>query len=151
MHRRRAAPAGDAPWLCHIKIKREYDAHGHPLHEVPPEQTFCTITNKEHIAICVTAAQASLLNPGATAQEEGGALAFVPSGLGGGGGAPPRHSDAFGRLGGGDYELEFTSNSVVLEIQGAEADLTIVDLPGIIQSHPKGEHYVGMIKEMVVR
>jgi len=48
-----------------------------------------------------------------------------------------KHSPAFDSLGDSDYELEFTSNSVVLEIEGAEADLTIVDLPGIIQSHPK--------------
>eukprot|EP00798_Chlamydomonas_sp_ICE-L_P015105 gene15105-21161_t len=45
--------------------------------------------------------------------------------------------------------LEFTCNTVVLELEGAEMDLTIVDLPGIIQFHPKGEHYVDMIKYMV--
>ena len=77
-----------------------------------------------------------LLNPKVVERTKEQSAAFVPKNL-------QRlddtvkHSPAFDSLGDSDYELEFTSNSVVLEIEGAEADLTIVDLPGIIQSHPK--------------
>eukprot|EP00798_Chlamydomonas_sp_ICE-L_P007078 gene7078-174_t len=49
----------------------------------------------------------------------------------------------------GSDGLEFTCNTVVLELEGEEVDLTIVDLPGIIQFHPKGQPYVDMIKAMV--
>ncbi|GFR41677.1 hypothetical protein Agub_g2422, partial [Astrephomene gubernaculifera] len=47
-----------------------------------------------------------------------------------------------------NYELGFTANKVVLEIDGAEADLTIIDLPGIIHDHPKGRHYVEIVERM---
>jgi hypothetical protein len=115
---RRTPPADGSPWRCHIKIKREYDQHGHALHEVPPELPFCTVTRKEDIVVCVTAAQASLLNPGAVDREDGSYSAFVPCGLG----EDPRPSDAFRRVQQQDdgFELEFTPNSVVLEIQGHE-------------------------------
>ena len=77
-----------------------------------------------------------LLNPKAVERAKGKAAAFVPHNLQKPGDTV-KHTTAFESLGDTDYELEFTSNSVVLEIEGAEADLTIVDLPGIIQSHPK--------------
>ena len=77
-----------------------------------------------------------LLNPKAVDRAKGQAAAFVPQNLQKPGDTV-KHTAAFESLGDTDYELEFTSNSVVLEIEGAEADLTIVDLPGIIQSHPK--------------
>ncbi len=37
---------------------------------------------------------------------------------------------------------------VVLEIAGAEADLTIIDLPGIIHDHPAGRQYVELVELM---
>jgi hypothetical protein len=37
---------------------------------------------------------------------------------------------------------------VVLEIDGAEADLTIIDLPGIIHDHPAGRQYVELVEQM---
>ncbi|KAG2486191.1 hypothetical protein HYH03_015153 [Edaphochlamys debaryana] len=46
------------------------------------------------------------------------------------------------------YELSFTANKVVLEVLGADVDLTLVDLPGIIHNHPKGDTYVHQVKAM---
>ena len=138
---RRNPPSEGMKWLCRIKLKREYDVRGIKLAEIPPEELFCTITRKEDITLCVTAAQAVLLNPGFVDMTKGKAAAFVPLNLAGDGSPSPRHSDSFNSIpiSESGHQLEFISNSVVLEIEGADADLTIVDLPGIIQAHPKVE------------
>ncbi len=47
------------------------------------------------------------------------------------GGSAVRHSAAYGSLSAvRGYELQFTMDRVVLDINGADADLTVVDLPG---------------------
>jgi hypothetical protein len=110
------------------------------------------VTRQQDITYCVSAAQALLLNPDAVSNTEGGVAAFIPGSLflEGEDLKEPQHSRAYLELP-EEYQLEFTRNSVVLEIEGADADLTIVDLPGIIQSHHSGEHYVEMIKNMVLQ
>ncbi|KXZ49643.1 hypothetical protein GPECTOR_20g500 [Gonium pectorale] len=137
---------GSAPsWSCRIKLCRDYDDEGQLLVEKPPEELFCTVTDKSHIAACVTAAQAVLLNPKAVQAMQGGAQAFVPDLSG----AVPSESEAKEGLGGaGPYELDFTANKVVLEIDGAEADLTIIDLPGIIHNHSRGRQCVELVERM---
>eukprot|EP00955_Chlamydomonas_euryale_P009514 101471-Chlamydomonas_euryale.AAC.1 len=100
-------------WACHVKIKREYDAGGFELPEKKGEEHLYSVEDKEDVSKHVTLAQAILLNP-SKAQDGTG-----------------DHSDE--DIMSWEYELDFTQNSVILEIQGAEADLTIVDLPGIIQ------------------
>ncbi|KAG2488600.1 hypothetical protein HYH03_012919 [Edaphochlamys debaryana] len=138
-------PDGDVPWTCRIKLHREYDSDGHPLTELPPEELFATLTNKAHIAAFVTAAQAVLLNPRAADAAPGGARAFVPDVSG----DRPRDPQPLRALGHPTtYELSFTANKVVLEVDGADADLTIIDLPGIIHDHPKGKQYVDMVERM---
>jgi hypothetical protein len=64
--RRHAPPApgtSSIGWLCHVKLKRQYDAEGRELIEVPPEEKLVTIFHQAHLTQCVTAAQAILLNP----------------------------------------------------------------------------------------
>ncbi|KAG1679625.1 hypothetical protein FOA52_006142 [Chlamydomonas sp. UWO 241] len=140
-------------WLCHVKLKREYDAEGRELIEVPQEEKLVTIFHQAHLTECVTTAQAVLLNPTLLSQQPGGAKAFLPEELRQPGGCkeskPVQPADALTALE-NKFEHEFTNNSIVLEIQGAEADLTIVDLPGIIQSHDT-EMFVDMIKAMVAK
>ncbi|KXZ50489.1 hypothetical protein GPECTOR_16g664 [Gonium pectorale] len=138
--------SGAAPsWSCRIKLSRNFDHEGKPLLEKPPEETFCTVTNKSHIAACVTAAQAVLLNPTAVQSARGGARAYLPILSG----KLPKESNAKEALGSADqYELAFTANKVVLDIDGAEADLTIIDLPGIIHDHPRGKQYVELVERM---
>ena len=90
-----------------------------------------------------------LLNPSRVAEHQRGEAAFVPV-LPDAPTSAPEPSAAFIALGDpSSYELLFTNNSVVLEVEGAEADLTIVDLPGIIQFHEQGQRYVDLIKGMV--
>ncbi|GAX77442.1 hypothetical protein CEUSTIGMA_g4887.t1 [Chlamydomonas eustigma] len=147
-HEKPSAATSESGWLCRIKLKREFDGEGQRLHEVPPEQLFCTVTRQQDITACVSAAQAVLLNPDIVSQTEGGVAAFTPC-IADDAQKEPEHSRSFLELP-AEYQLEFTRNSVVLEIEGADADLTIIDLPGIIQSHHKGPHYVEMIKNMVL-
>ncbi|GAX85390.1 hypothetical protein CEUSTIGMA_g12806.t1 [Chlamydomonas eustigma] len=147
-HEKPSATTSESGWLCRIKLKREFDGEGQRLHEVPSEQLFCTVTRQQDITACVSAAQAVLLNPDIVSQTEGGVAAFTPC-IADDAQKEPEHSRFFLELP-TEYQLEFTRNSVVLEIEGADADLTIIDLPGIIQSHHKGPHYVEMIKNMVL-
>ncbi|KAG2429695.1 hypothetical protein HYH02_013953 [Chlamydomonas schloesseri] len=144
------------PWKCHIKLCRDYDSDGKPLPKKPPEELFCTVADKAHVALGVSAAQAVLLNPRAAEAAPGGARAFVPPELGGGGagcqtgGHKPTYAEKLRALGTpASFELAFTPNKVVLEIDGAEADLTIIDLPGIIHDHSQGPHLVEVVKHMV--
>eukprot|EP00198_Chlamydomonas_reinhardtii_P008459 XP_001697796.1 dynamin-related GTPase [Chlamydomonas reinhardtii] len=65
-------------WQCRIKLCREFDSDGVRLATKPPEQPFCVVRDKAHIATCVLAAQAVLLNPRAVEDTPGGAGAFVP-------------------------------------------------------------------------
>jgi hypothetical protein len=39
--------------------------------------------------------------------------------------------------------LKFTRDVVVVEVRGAQVDLTLIDLPGIVQNveRPEDEHY----------
>lgn len=47
-------------------------------------------------------------------------------------------------------QLKFTRNVVVLEITGADVDLTLIDLPGIIQSDQSGDGAnVELVKQLV--
>ena len=130
---RRAPPQdGTSAWLCRIKLKRERDSSGEaPSVGAPLEQLFCTITHPEDVGVCVAAAQAILLNPVAVGRMADKAKEYEPVGDAG----ALRQSPAYEVLRRSENELAFTDNSVVLEIEGASADLTIVDLPGIIQNH----------------
>ncbi|KAG2440609.1 hypothetical protein HYH02_010188 [Chlamydomonas schloesseri] len=143
---RRAAPH---QWQCSIKLACDYDSEDKPLAVKPPEQLFCVVTDRAHITACVSAAQAVLLNPGAVKAAMGGPQAFVPDLNNAMPGVRPADSPAMQQLGeSAGYELAFTSNKVVLEIDGADADLTIIDLPGIIHDHPKGPRFVELVKDM---
>eukprot|EP00798_Chlamydomonas_sp_ICE-L_P022082 gene22082-29146_t len=133
-------------WRCRILLKREFDQDGNKLSQVPTEEEFCTIHKPADVAICVEAAQFALLNPALVQSSKGGLPGVVPTRLD----SCLVASSVVQHFltSGAEYELEFTRNSVVLEVDGAEADLTIVDLPGIIHTHSK-QQYIGMIKGMV--
>jgi hypothetical protein len=114
-------------------LKRQFNEGGRELVEIPPEELFGTIVHQGHLAACVTAAQAALLNPMMAAQA-GGAKVFLPDELRQPGGCEDPKPLALPDISSkSEHELDFTGNVIVLEIEGAEADLTIVDLPGIIQ------------------
>ena len=79
----------------------------------PPEQPFCVVRDKAHIATCVLAAQAVLLNPRAVEDTPGGAGAFVPLLSSA---QPGRQPAAAAKLlalrDASHYELPFTPNKV---------------------------------------
>jgi hypothetical protein len=77
---RHAAPDG-GQWRATINLKREYNNQGLPLSEVPPEELFCTVTSRAHIALCITTAQTVLLNPEAVGQSAHSLLQYVPDGI----------------------------------------------------------------------
>nr|BAF46281.1 dynamin related protein [Chlamydomonas reinhardtii] len=144
---------GSAVWQCRIKVVRNFNSTGKPLAPGEAhEKLFCTVTDKAHITACISAAQAVLLNPTVVGDSvAGGAERFVPllSAAEPGGRAPEPSSAMRGLGDAAGYELQFTANKVVLEIVGAEADLTIIDLPGIIHSHPKDPSLIDVVKSLV--
>ncbi len=101
------------------------------------------VAAREQVTDAVSAAQAVLLNPTKAEAQEAGSRAFVPTlppppdkaaGPASGGAAPaPRLIKSAALEGLGEpteWELSFTRNVVVVEVDGAEADLTIMDMPG---------------------
>ncbi|PNH08937.1 Interferon-induced GTP-binding protein MxB [Tetrabaena socialis] len=139
---RRTLPPADSSWRCRIWLRFEHGA----ADQRQPETRFSTVYDRAHIAAHVTAAQAMLLNPKGAATAAA-TSAFMP--LPSADGSTLGPSSALAALGDpSEYELRFTRNSVVLEIEGAEADLTIVDLPGIIQSHAEGPELVDLVHQM---
>ncbi|GLC38721.1 hypothetical protein PLESTF_001692100 [Pleodorina starrii] len=145
LRRKPTVGGGGSGWSAKVKLSRSFDVEGRELSDKPPVEFFCDVSDASHITACVTAAQAVLLNPTAVESDPGKAKAYVPDLSG----PQPKPSTAFKALGDATrYELGFTANKVVLEILGADVDLTIIDLPGIIHDHPKGRHYVTMVEQM---
>ncbi len=188
VHHYRATGADSSAWSCTVKLARSGDGTGGGSGSgasaatagQPLEEPFCTVYNKDHISLVVTAAQAVLLNPSLVDKHSNGAAAFVPafpcaasafppstpplsaygsssSTLLPSGTLPPpqdaqpspaaavpnisnnettagstiRHSAAYDSLPEPrQYERQFTMDRVVLEINGADANLTVIDLPG---------------------
>ncbi|KAL6755541.1 P-loop containing nucleoside triphosphate hydrolase protein [Haematococcus lacustris] len=121
---------GDAPWSCKIKIREWDDGKRKTLSKVSWEDFGAPLLDKEAVGPAVSRAQKAVLNPGK------GYASFVDP-------TSPILADA--------DELGFSRNVVVLEIQGADISLSLIDLPGIINSTEKKEdqYLVNMIKDMV--
>ncbi len=116
--------------MVRLKLRREFDVEGRRLAK-PLEEPFATLPSRQHLAAFVAAGQAALLNPDAVAGLPGGAKALaplLPDGESGGGPADQPALEALGEP--GKWQLAFTRNCVVVELDGAEADLTLFDLPG---------------------
>lgn len=134
-----------------ILVKREYDEHGTPLPDPPPEQVFADNVCAADVHHFINAAQTLLLNPStAQAAQQADAKAFAPTVNGGNCTPSEAFRSAFGVVD-PDYghQLAFTRNIVVVAVTGADVDLSVIDLPGIVQSHEKGEQYADMTKDMV--
>ncbi|KAL6751622.1 P-loop containing nucleoside triphosphate hydrolase protein [Haematococcus lacustris] len=88
------------------------------------------LLDKEAVGPAVSRAQKAVLNPGK------GYASFIDP-------TSPLLADT--------DELGFSRNVVVLEIQGADVSLSLIDLPGIINSTEKKEdqYLINMIKDMV--
>ncbi|KAI8475322.1 MAG: P-loop containing nucleoside triphosphate hydrolase protein [Monoraphidium minutum] len=122
---------GGQPWSCLVKLRYEFDADN-TRRARPDEVTFASLdeARRGDVATAIRAAQKALLNP-RRPWEELAALA-----------RPGADAEALGE---GRDQLKFTRNVVVLEVMGADVNLTLIDLPGIIQSdddNPDNKHIV---------
>ncbi|KAJ9515302.1 hypothetical protein QJQ45_006587 [Haematococcus lacustris] len=131
MEVRMSLSEGGVPWSCKIKIRREWDdGKRKTLNKVSWEDFGAPLLDKEAVGPAVSRAQKAVLNPGK------GYASFVDP-------TSPILADT--------DELGFSRNVVVMEIQGADISLSLIDLPGIINSTEKKEdqYLVNMIKDMV--
>lgn len=125
-------------WCCRIKLRKEYDRHNKQLETKPTEQAFKTLyqDQKDILHHYISAAQRALLNP-ETPHDTFVKLADIMVRHSRNGNnsrssaSPPEEADTEPQA--GDV-LAFTRNVIVLEITGADVDLQLIDLPGIIQT-----------------
>ena len=103
--------------------------------------------DKDNLHFYVSAAQKALLNPNTPAgifvsQADAAASSARGTGLGVASSDSPAMEEA--------DALRFTRNVVVLEITGADVDLALIDLPGIIQAEQTDdESNVELVRQLV--
>ncbi|KAJ3251282.1 hypothetical protein HK103_002552 [Boothiomyces macroporosus] len=121
--------AKEVDWNCVVKLRKEYDANGMELSNIQ-ETVFATLTSPNGLDDTILQAQKALLNPSVPISEI---------------------KKADPKLDRDDNELMFSQNVVCVEITGAKVDLTLIDLPGIIQSvGPKQEkRMIGLVNDLV--
>ncbi|TFY58340.1 hypothetical protein EVG20_g8188 [Dentipellis fragilis] len=121
----------DRPWQCRVSLRRVTDALGADLGHATDDQFGDIITSKADVTERIRRAQRAILNPSANFQ------AFLQG------------ADADPDV----MELSFSKNTICLQISGADvADLSFVDLPGIIQSVATGGNPedVELIRELAI-
>ncbi|KAJ3000968.1 hypothetical protein HDV02_000037 [Globomyces sp. JEL0801] len=99
-------------WKCNVKIRNEFDRYGSPLDSVQEVQ-FCNVNSPNGLDLILKKAQLAILNPSTDP------LSFLNSEI-------PTYDD--------ENELMFSRNVICVDITGANVDLTLIDLPGIIHS-----------------
>ncbi|KAI9058586.1 hypothetical protein FKP32DRAFT_1581292 [Trametes sanguinea] len=115
-------------WSCQIKIRHEYDEAGKPLDEVDEADFGPRITDKARVEGMLRRAQAAVLRPDLPLAR------FV------------QEEDPQRLLGKG--ARKFSKNVVCVELTGPDlADLSFVDLPGIVQNAEP--ETVQLVEEMV--
>lgn len=121
---------GGSSFSATVKLRRAPVGGG--AHSRAAEEVLCTVRDKRQATRAIQVAQALLLNPGDANGQPCDAFWDTSAGT---------PSDVFesvlGRRGSEEWEEEFTRGCVVVEVAGADVDLTIIDLPGIIHDHPK--------------
>lgn len=105
------------PWQCTVSLRSITDASGQPLPQVKNENFGDTIFDKVEVEERLRRAQRAILNPNTNVRQ------FLEG----------ADEDPF------DRELSFSKNCVTLQISGPDvADLSFVDLPGLIASVGNG-------------
>ncbi|WIA22587.1 hypothetical protein OEZ86_009572 [Tetradesmus obliquus] len=141
-----------ASWYCQIKLRREYSKDNKQLETAPKELAFEALNQdqKDQLHHYIAAAQRALLNPdtpldifvqyadsaaaaAAAAVDADSNGAAAESGLAGSSSGSGSKTAGLAAAVPAD-QLQFTRNVVVLEITGADVDLALIDLPGIIQT-----------------
>lgn len=154
-----APPATDSvTWCCQIKLRNDYNPNTQDREINPREETFKTLiqAQKHQLPHYISAAQKALLNP--SMQASVFAQLADAAAAADGNGFAHHSSEASAVVNGaahGVFSMEaadalpFTRNVVVLEISGAEVDLALVDLPGIIQTDQADGSQVKLVQDLV--
>jgi len=140
-------------WSCDIRLRYEFDAKGRPLPKVREEAFGPTLWAPGEVEGWVRRAQRAVLNPSRDAASFADGPEHEAAEAAGGDG-PPEAASAAASAGYGGFfssprsagggtagersELRFTRNSVILDIRGAPAALSLVDLPGLIATTGAG-------------
>ncbi|KZT27153.1 hypothetical protein NEOLEDRAFT_1131161 [Neolentinus lepideus HHB14362 ss-1] len=119
------------PWQCKISLRFETDEHGQPLGQARNVPFGETIHDKADVEERIRRGQLAVLNPGVSPRN------FLED------------DDIVENSAG---QLAFTTNSICLQISGPDvADLSFVDLPGLIASVSQGGDIrdIELVKELV--
>jgi hypothetical protein len=140
-----AAPESlDTLWQCRIKLRLDFDPVSGERDLQPVEEVFAVLSQdrRDSLPTYISAAQRALLNPRTSsavfakaAEHEVEAAAAADSSVPSNGFSVSAAALDAIRM---TDELQFTKNVVVLEISGASVDLTLIDLPGLIQTDSDG-------------
>jgi len=120
-------------WSCTVRIRREYDDDKGDKHDQVKEETFGKVlANPEDVELAIRRAQKAVLNPGKPAKD------FLTYNF------DSKEEAA-------SNELQFSRNLVVLEVRGMPYNLTLIDLPGIINSTENEDdtHLIQLIRKVV--
>ncbi|KAJ7064090.1 P-loop containing nucleoside triphosphate hydrolase protein [Mycena amicta] len=119
-----------SPWKCIVELRYITDKNGQPLGQARNERFGEPVSDKSEVEDRIRRAQRAILNPSKSAQS------FLLDG--------DTEDDG--------HELSFSTNYISLQISGPEmADLSFVDLPGLIASVSRGgnERDIAMVESLV--
>jgi hypothetical protein len=144
--------APDATSACRIRLLPAAGSDQQQLSPATSAKTFCLVTqhSKHQLPLFISAAQKALLNPGQDHSKYTNAAEALAEAISANAEPPAELTQLLKESA---DELKFTRDVVALEIWGADLDLTLTDLPGIIQTEPEGGDdgvsYVDLVHELV--
>lgn len=121
-----ALSRSDEPWNCKVSLRFEHDSA--PNGKSSGTYFFAETDHRDNVPLILRRAQLAILNP------EDAFSTFVN--------LQERRCNEHG------IAINFSRNTVVMEITGADVDVTFIDLPGII-SNSKEEQSIDLIKNLV--
>ncbi|EAU81635.1 hypothetical protein CC1G_02651 [Coprinopsis cinerea okayama7 len=126
------------PWQCRIQLRLEYDNDGSER-LAPTTIHFADLTDPADVEIFLKRAQAAILSPGDIDETVVRSFTTKTS-------AEIKTMQTTGAL------LAFSFNTVELHVRDPQgADLSFVDLPGIIQHHSTDTSMVSLVQRLVKR
>jgi GTPase SAR1 family protein len=114
------------PWKCKVSLRFEHDSV--PNCKSMGTHFFAETDHRDNVPLILRRAQLAILNPGDDISN------FVN--------LDETQCKDHG------ISTNFSRNTVVMEITGADVDVTFIDLPGII-SNTKEDHFIDLIKNLV--
>ena len=121
-----ALSRSDQPWRCKVSLRFESDSL--PVGKSLGTCFFAETEHRDNVPLILRRAQLAILNPDDDISN------FI------------NLDEAQCKEHG--IATNFSRNTVVMEITGADVDVTFIDLPGII-SNTKEEHFIELIKSLV--